>query len=256
MFHFCPDPERVLGELTNVIPLQNAINKLFADMMVAAEFGAFKQRYIVSNAETAKLVNGPNEIWEVPAAASGEEGTQIGQFEATDLSNFSLAINDIAGKIAVITRTPKHYLLQTGNDVSGEALIAMEAPLTKKVAKYNQRLAITWSQVASFILQLSGHPVPKEEIEITWGDERTLQPLMESQAHKSNVEAGIPIVTQLRREGWSVDQLDLMQQDLDEVRAQQATMGEAVTNKVSATFDQGTNAAPYNAPNPASVTPA
>jgi hypothetical protein len=247
VFHFCVDTERVLGELTNVIPLNNAINKLFADMMVAAEYGAFKQRYIVSNADTAHLMNGPNEIWEIPGGTSGEEATQIGQFEATDLANYSNAINDIAGKIAVITRTPKHYLLQTGNDVSGEALLAMEAPLIKKVAKYNQRAEITWAEVASFILRLSGHTVPKEEIKIIWSDERTLQPLMESQSHKTNVEAGMPLVTQLRREGWSDDQLELMQKDKDELKAEMTTMGDLVTEKVQSKFSQGTPAetAPY-----------
>ena len=47
-----------------MIPLQNAINKLVTDLMVAAEYGAFMQRWIISNADTSSLKNAPNEIWE------------------------------------------------------------------------------------------------------------------------------------------------------------------------------------------------
>ena len=46
------------GDLTDIITLQDAVNKLLSDMMVAAEFGAFKQRWIISNSDTTALKNG------------------------------------------------------------------------------------------------------------------------------------------------------------------------------------------------------
>jgi hypothetical protein len=51
------------GEIFKVITLQDAINKLFADMMASAEFGTLPQKYIISNADSTGLKNSPNEIW-------------------------------------------------------------------------------------------------------------------------------------------------------------------------------------------------
>jgi hypothetical protein len=255
LYHFAIDTEDVRGELNDIVTLQNAINKLTADMMVTAEFGAFQQRYVVSSADVGNLKNAPSEIWALPAGSSGEESTQVGQFAASDLKNYTDTINDLLGKVSICARVPKHYLLQVGNDTSGDALQAMEAPLVKKIIKYEKRLGITWSQVASFVLELSGHPIPPEEISIIWADSRTKQSLMESQSHLQDYQAGMPLVTQLRLEGWTIDQLAQMQQDIDDAMAKQKTMGDVVTEKVTSAFDQGANASPYNSSNPASVTP-
>lgn len=70
VFHFRPERRRVKSDLADALPVQDAINKLLADMMVAAEFGAFPQRYVISNADTSSLKNAPNEIWELPPATA------------------------------------------------------------------------------------------------------------------------------------------------------------------------------------------
>ena len=62
IFHFRPDRRKIKSRLTNVIKPQNAVNKLFNDMMVVSEYGAFPQRYIISSADVKKLKNAPNEI--------------------------------------------------------------------------------------------------------------------------------------------------------------------------------------------------
>ncbi|MFA5387393.1 MAG: phage portal protein, partial [Candidatus Paceibacterota bacterium] len=209
LFHFQRERGSRNGELTNVIPLQNALNKLFADMMVSAEFGAAPQRYaiIAAGTDSDDLANGPNKVWRIPFDAEAPNGKPaVGQFEATQLKNFLDAIDHIATKIAVITRTPKHYLLQQG-DVSGEALIAMEAPLSRKANKYTERLGVTWRQAAQFILELSGHVVEVNDIEPIWEDVRTVQPLTESQIRLNNTNAGIPIEVQLEDEGQTEDEI-------------------------------------------------
>jgi hypothetical protein len=218
LFHFQRDRCSHYGELQNVIPLQNALNKLFADMMVSAEFGAAPQRYAIMAAgtEASDLKNGPNKVWRIPFDAESANGKpSVGQFEATQLANFLGAIDHIATKIAIITRTPKHYLLQQG-DVSGEALIAMEAPLNRKAKKYANRLGVTWRQCAQFILELQGFTVEANEVEPIWEDVRTVQPLTESLIRVNNDKAGIPIDTQLEREGWTDEELDEMHKRLAE----------------------------------------
>jgi len=253
VFHYRVD-RRGKGKLTDVIPLNNALNKLFADMMVSAEYGAFKQRYIIGDVdfEQSGLKNAPNEIWPIPAGDGEGQATSVGQFEATDLANFIAGLDHIASRIAILSHTPKHYLLQAG-DVSGEALIAMEAPLVKEAARYMARLAVTWKHAAAFVMRLSGHSVTADDIECIWEDEHTVQPYTESLIHKTNVDAGVPIVTQLRREGWSDAELAQMQKDMDEAQAGMTSLADVAISRARKEFDQGANPGPY--PTPGMPTP-
>lgn len=245
VFHFCPDHESVAGELTNVIPLQDAKNKLLADMMVAAEYGAFRQRWVISSASSSDLKNGPNEVWEVAAGDGDGQDTAVGEFGVTDLRNFLDAMDNLAAKIAVISRTPKHYLLMQGGDPSGEALAAMEAPLQKKVSRYQKRLAVTWDQAAVFLLGALGHEVQAVDVDCLWGDERTVQPRTEADVRLTNVKAGIPLTTQLRRDGWSEEELAQLDADRQAEDLAAATLGDAVLDEARRRFDQGRSGAPY-----------
>lgn len=256
VFHYRVD-RRGKGKLTDVIPLNNALNKLFADMMVAAEYGAYHQRYIISGGELTdkqlgNLQGDPTKLWNIPVGDGEGPNTQVGEFTATELANFTTGLDHIASRIAILSHTPKHYLLQAG-DVSGEALLAMEAPLVKEAARYMARLAVTWKHAAAFVMRLAGHTVTADDIECIWEDEHTVQPYTESLIHKTNVDAGIPIVTQLRREGWSEDELAQMQKDSDEAQAAQTTLADVAMNAARKTFDQGTSPGPY--PTPGMPTP-
>ncbi len=208
LFHFQRDRNSEYGELQNVIPLQDALNKLFADMMTSADFGAAPQRYAIMAAGTdaSGLKNGANQIWQLFYDAEGNVRPEVGQFAATQLQNFLDGIDHIAMKIAVLTRTPRHYLMQNG-DMSGEALIAEEAPLSRKAQKYTHRLGVTWCQAAQFMLELSGHAVTENDVEPVWEDVRTVQPLTESEVRWNNQRAGIPIEVQLEDEGWTDEQI-------------------------------------------------
>ena len=250
VFHFASDAEKVQGELHDVIPLQDASNKLLADMMVAAEFGAFRQRYVVSNADVAHLKNAPNEVWEIPASDKTEEGTQVGSFDVTELNNYIQAMNDVSGKIAVISRTPKHYLMQTGADLSGEALLAMEAPLVKKGEKYQERWSIVWKDVARFLLKLSDVEVKVEDVKPNWIEPASIQPLTEMEIIKTAVDAGFPLKAILRERGWSESKLEKLQEDLDEKKEEETEMANLETAKVMAKFNagEGAGAGAYNKP--------
>ena len=230
---------RAVSELVNAIPLQNGVNKLLIDMMVAAEFGAFRQRYVISNAESlGQLKNAPNEIWDLPAGDGLGQATQVGEFAATDLNNYLSAIDKLASSIGIITRTPRHYFFSQGGDPSGEALIAMEAPLNKKAQDRIQRFASTWRQVAAFMLMLSGVQVDKTAITPVFERPETIQPFTQAQTRQIGVAAGIPLRTQLRNEGWSEAQLEQMEADRQaEQAAAQASLARALLEQ-QRRFDQ------------------
>lgn len=219
VFHFRCQRRTTKSELANAVSIQDAVNKLLNDMMVAAEFGAFRQRWIIGNMEEiGQLKNAPNEIWQIPAGDGVGQGAQVGEFDAVDLGNYLNAIDKLATSIAVITRTPKHFFFGQGGDPSGEALIAMEAPLNKRAEHFMDVFGVTWRQVAAFMLKLKGQEVDPDQITPLFAEARTVQPLSEATTWREAVTAGLPLVTQLRREGWSQEELDQLEADLRAAR--------------------------------------
>jgi len=229
----------VRSELADVIPLQDAANKLLSDMLVVAEFGAFRQRWVISNSDTTQLKNAPNEIWSIPAGDGTGQQTQVGDLAPTDLLGYLNAIDKLATAIGVISRTPKHFLYGQGGDPSGEALIAAEAPLNRKASDYISRLTPTWKQALSFALTLMGTPVDPSAITLQYERPETVQPLTTSLIRQNSVTAGIPLVTTLRREGWSETEIEQMEEDrAAESEAQTQSLGAALA-RAQRTFDQG-----------------
>jgi hypothetical protein len=191
------------GELFKVITDQDAVNKLFADMMTASEFGSVLQRYVISQADPGNLKNGANIVWWIPSGDGQGQGAQVGTLEATQLNNFSVEIDKLANRMFVATGTPKHYLMETGANISGEALLAMEAPLTKKVAKRQKRFGAQWQDIAAFIAQLEGMDVEPADIKPVWKRAESIQPLTEMQTVQTATGAGVPLESALKRQGWT-----------------------------------------------------
>ncbi len=216
VFHWRLETRKIKSDMGNVIPLQDGINKLVTDMMVAAEFGAFKQRWIISNADTENLKNAPNEIWGVPAGDGQGQQTSVGQFEATDLENYIKGISHLANSVAIISRTPKHYLFGQGGTPSGEALIAMEAPLNKRVDDHIKRFKPVWREVAQFILLLLDKAIERTKITVQFDEAATVQPKTQAEVRESAVRAGIPLKTALRMEGWDDAMIAAMEKDKKE----------------------------------------
>lgn len=241
VFHLRRDRRKVQSELASVLTTQDAVNKLLSDMMVAAEFGAFRQRYVIAQAEPGRLKNSPNEIWAIPAGDGAGQPTQVGEFEQTDLSGYLTAIDKLASAIAIITRTPKHYIFAQGGDPSGDALIAMEAPLNKKVLRYIERFSATWRKIAAFLAQLNGMTIAETDITPLFDDPVTVQPAAQAAIRQASVGAGMPLTTVLRDEGKDDAYLDQMKRDAQEERAQQQTTLAAALARAQREFDGGGN---------------
>ena len=200
--------------LDNAIPIQASINKLLSDEMISAEFGAFRQRWIISQADPGALKNAPNEIWAIPAGDGQGQQTSVGEFGETSLGNYESAIERRIAALSSITRIPAHYFFKTGGQPpSGEALIVMEAPLNKMIERIIQRFRVTWQQYAAFLLKIEGIEIDPETVEPIYDNPQTVQPRTEAEIRQLDVAAGIPLTTELRREGWTEDELEQMQAD-------------------------------------------
>jgi hypothetical protein len=240
VFHLRRERRRISSELDSVLVIQDAINKLFADMMVQAEFSAFKQRFIISNADTSQLKNAPNEVWEIPQTGKDDHHpVQVGQFEADELSNFHETIDKLATTIAIITRTPKHYVMKQVGDPSGEALITMESPLVKKCYSYIERFSPVWADLVRYMTKLAGVEIAIEKITPIYEKCETVQPKTQAEIRQTNVNAGIPLKTQLRDEGWSEKQLDELEQDRSEEQKSRMNEKAQTTELALKAFDRG-----------------
>jgi len=229
----------VKGELNrSITDLQDAVNKLLSDMMIAAEFAALPQRYTISQMEPGELKNAPNEIWNLPAGDGVGQQTQAGQFAAAELTNYGTQINELSSAIGVISRTPRHYFYAQGGDPSGEALIAMESPLTKKVTRYIERFTATWQKVGAFMLELQGVVVDPMAITPIFDPVSTIQPRTEADIREINVRSGIPLTTTLRREGWTDTELDQMAEDRANEQLAQADLARVYLDQARVQFDQ------------------
>lgn len=230
VFHFRRSRRTLAGDLDSVLTLQDAINKLLADQMIAAEFGAFRQRYIISQMQpTGTLKNAPNEIWELPAGDGTGQGTQVGEFSQTDLAGYQSAMDKLAHAMAVISRTPRHYFMVQGGDPSGEALVAMEAPLNKRATQFIAAIYPIWQEVGAFLLQLAGYQIEADNIVPQFERVETETPQSAAVTRKAAIEAGIPLVTALRDEGWTKAEIDQMMQDkAAEMAAQQTSLAAAL----------------------------
>ena len=242
VFHFRSNKRKVKSQLENVVPPQDAVNKLLADMMIAAEFGAFPQRFVISaqGIEGANLKNNPNEIWDLVGGVQGDQETKAGQFDPTNLENYINAINKLSTDIGVISRTPRHYFFQQGGDPSGEALIAMEAPLVKKCERLQKMLKPTWQSLAQFVLALSGVTVPATAVLAVYDESATVQPQTQANIRKTSVDAGMPLRTVLKTyEGWTNEDIEEMEKDAEAERVAMGTFADAVLSSVEKDFDQG-----------------
>jgi hypothetical protein len=245
VFHFKPN-RKCLSDLNNVVPLQNGINKLLSDMVVVAEYAAFPQRYIISQSDTSDLKNAPSEIWNIPAGDGAGQVTTAGQFQAADLSGYLAAIDNLSAKIGVITRTPKHYLFAQGGDPSGEALIALEAPLNKKAQDRIDRFTPVWRDLAAFICQIEGQVVDPASITPKFAKPESIQPRTSAEITKIRTDGGLPLVTALRWEGRTDAEIEQMQKDQDEVgQKDKASLASALL-EAERKAAQATTAPPQN----------
>jgi len=225
-----------LSEMKNAIAPQNGINKLLIDMMVAAEYGAFKQKWIISHADpTGKVKDAPNEVWFVPGGDGEGQATQIGEFSSTDLGNYLKAIDSLAGHLGAITRTPKHYFFQQGGEVSGEALIALEAPLNKKAGRRIERFAPVWGRAVAFALTISGYQTLPADVTVEFEPPETVQPRTRAEVRQLDVASGIPLTTVLKREGWSEGEVDKMLEDKQAEEEAKTDLGSLILQQ----FEQG-----------------
>ncbi|MDG9705553.1 phage portal protein [Streptomyces sp. DH37] len=153
-----------ISDVSGVIAMQNAVNLLWAQLFTASDYAAFPQR-VVLGAEVPKIpiLNAAGQIvGEKPmdmerlaadrVAFFTGDNASIGEWTAANLEAYTDVIEVAVGHIAAQTRTPQHYLIGRMANLSGDALIAAETGLVKRVEEkqtwYGQALRELFALVA------------------------------------------------------------------------------------------------------------
>lgn len=167
------------SEIAGVVPVQDAVNKLVADLLIASEYAAFRQRWVAGMGEPT--VDPDTGVAVEPFEGSvgrlwyAEDGdTKFGEFEASDLTNYVGAIEMFVQHIASQSRTPPHYFFLRGEFPSGESIQSAEAGLVAKCRRKTTHFGDAWERVMRLAFAVTGDPRADEtSAETLWADVRT-----------------------------------------------------------------------------------
>lgn len=134
-----------ISDITGVIAMQDAVNLLWAQLFTAADYASFPQR-IVLGAEVPEVpildangkIVGSRPVDMEKFAVDRVmfftgENVKVAEWTAANLEAYSNIIEVAVGHIAAQTRTPQHYLIGKMANLSGDALLAAETGLVKRV---------------------------------------------------------------------------------------------------------------------------
>ena len=232
VFHFKNSRRIVKGELDDsTLSMLDAINKLFSDLMVAAEFETFKTKVFISQVDPGDIKMGPDmKLW-LPANESTGEDTKVLELGGSNLENFLKPITQLAESLAIQTRTPKNLFMALGANISGEALVVEEASLVKKVLSKEEAYSPTWSEFAAYLLKLNGITVDSTKLIPVWEKPETKLPLTEAMVIKTEHDAGIPVINSLRRRGADEAEIQQLEQDIkDDDSRKQTSLATSMMN--------------------------
>lgn len=166
-FRVAGDP---ISDLTVVIPIQDAINKIVSDALLASEYAAWPQRF-VTGLEIQEDENGnPVEPFQIAVdklLQAEDPNATFGQFEAADLGNYVKLVDMLVQHMASISRIPFHYfLLNGGTAPSGEAITSAEAGLISKTRERMLHFGEAWERAMRLCFK-----VMKDKRAEAWGAE-------------------------------------------------------------------------------------
>ncbi|MFC4116466.1 phage portal protein [Nonomuraea zeae] len=243
------------SELKPIVPIQQAISKIVADLITASEFNAYPQR-IISGIELPEDDEG-NTTAPLQAAIDRlllfeEENVKWGQFSAADLANYETAITMLVMHLASISRTPSHYFAGGGgmSSNSGEFTQSREAGLVNKVRDRELHFGEGWERAMRLGFLVKGDEAKAKETraETIWAD-----PEYRSEGQKIDGliklnQIGVPMRQLWEDAGYSPPQIarfsDMQEAEFKLKVEQQKVMAEAMPQQPGAPGQPGAKPKP------------
>lgn len=182
-----------ISELDDLLSLQDALNKLLADLLVGSEYSARPRRWAtgLELEERAKLdANGDpvldgdgdpvmeevNPIDDSDRMAVNEQAEgKFGSFSASDLASYRNAVDIVTGQVAAVSGLPMHYLAGGhDNPSSADGIRAAESSLSARAEDKQALFGPAWEQVARLALAVTNDKdVTEFDVRARWADPAT-----------------------------------------------------------------------------------
>lgn len=233
IFHFANNA--ALGqygrsELSDVLPLQDILNKDLADRVITQEYHSYPQRYGIGleteydeEGEPKAPETGPNRLW-----LTANENAQYGQFDASSLEGFLKIADSDRAEIGRVSNTPIHHFYLTGEAPSGEALRTMEAPLMAKVEKRQASYGATWEDAMEFAVSLPSGDTEGIDLTTVWADASSISDKERAEEMVLKQTLGVPIQQLWKELGYTKEEIEQMLEwvaENDEARASSMNAG-------------------------------
>ena len=235
---------RASSEVKQVLPIQARINQAIFDRLLQQRSATWKQRWAVgidverddAGNAVAPLETGSDTLW-----INENPDGKFGEFSATSIEPLIQAVSADISDAAMVTRTPPTFLPQASiSNVSGEALVALEAAFTSKIAEKQSILGESHERAMRIGGKMIGYPVPNDA-ETVWQDLELRSLAQRTDSAVKLRSMGLPMRFVLESMGHSKTEIDRI---LGEIQAEQRT-GAAMQ---AAAFGVSGPQAPYDEP--------
>lgn len=214
--------------IVDLIDLQNMLNKLLLDAMVASEFSGRPRRYAtgIENIPEAPLLDesgepvlDEGEPVMVPANPFPETNrmmitesseARIGQLASTDLGAFEAGVRVVIAQAMMCSGLPAHYVgLLQDSVTSADALRAAESALVSRVEAKQKAYGLGWERVAQLLVGMSTGIDPDAiNVRVKWSPADTRSQAQEADSAQKLFAAGIlSRKTTLKRLGFTDDEI-------------------------------------------------
>lgn len=205
------------SDLETAIPLQNAINKLVADMLLASEYAAFPQR-VAMGIDVPKDPTTGLPLPNVEMAASmsrfwalENENAKIDQFRAADLANYVNGIELLLRHLSAQCKVPPHYVAGELVNVSGDGMKIAETGLVSRTKNSWPALGYGAADATRLAFKAKNDPRGNNRRgRAIWGDPETRSEGERVDAALKLRKLGVPLEKCWARAGFTQSEIEDM----------------------------------------------
>ncbi|MCK1804072.1 phage portal protein [Brevibacterium sp. R8603A2] len=206
-----------VSEMSDILDLADALNKLTSDMMVTSEFFARPRRWVTGlelvEDDDGNVVNPfsdeAGKLWQSEAPE-----TKFGQFDPAQLDGYTDAAALLTQQIGALSGLPPHYLGLNGDQPpSADSIRSAESSLASRCYTLQRTFGMAWSDVIKLVVAVRDGSDPLAlDYDTIWSSPETRTPAQAADAAVKLSQIGVPLPVIL------ADTLGMSPQQVERVR--------------------------------------
>lgn len=159
----------IVGEIEPLIRLQQTLNSVNFDRLIASRFGAHPQKVIAgwSGTSSEVLQASARRVW-----AFEDADVKVSSFQPASLEQYNAVLQEITEHIAMVAQISPGAIQGKMVNLSAEALAAAEANQQRKLTAKRDSFGEAWEQVFRLAAEIEGDTATAEDTsaEVQWRD--------------------------------------------------------------------------------------